>query len=99
MCGPGTVWTNTATFTRGRRRPTRTPATTPAAVAAPNGNGGGGVPAVTNPAADADNDGLPNGWEQKFGLNPLEQPGGGTTPTPTAPTAIRTATARPTCRS
>ena len=35
------------------------------------GNAGNGAPTLTNPAADADGDGLSNGFEEKFGLNGL----------------------------
>jgi len=61
--GPGQLWTNTATVTSG-------------GVVDPNpgnntGNVGGGAPTLTNPDADADGDGLPNGFETRYGLNGL----------------------------
>ena len=60
---PGLVWTNTANVTSN-------------GVIDPNpgnntGNIGNGAPTLTNPAADADGDGLTNGFEQQFGLNGL----------------------------
>lgn len=60
--GPGVTWTNTATVSAGTTDPN------------PGNNTGGagsGQPAITDPTADADGDGLPNGWEQQYGLNPL----------------------------
>lgn len=68
--GPGQVWTNTANVTSN-------------AASDPNpanntGNIGNGAPTLTNPTADADGDGLTNGFEQKFGLNGLNNsPGEG----------------------
>ena len=61
--GPGQVWSNTATVTSN-------------GVTDPNpgnntGNIGNGAPTLTNPAGDADGDGLSNGFEQQFGLNGL----------------------------
>jgi uncharacterized repeat protein (TIGR01451 family) len=61
--GPGQIWTNTATVTSG--------GTVDPNPANNTGNIGGGAPTLTNPAADADGDGLPNGFEQQFGLNGL----------------------------
>jgi uncharacterized repeat protein (TIGR01451 family) len=68
--GPGQVWTNTATVTsNGATDPN--PANN-------TGNIGNGSPTLTNPTADADGDGLTNGFEQKFGLNGLNNsPGEG----------------------
>ena len=60
--GPGQVWTNTATITSGGTDPNPGNNT---------GNAGNGVPTLTNPAADADGDGLSNGFEERFGLNGL----------------------------
>jgi hypothetical protein len=59
---PGTQWTNTATLGALTFDPV------------PGNNTGGAgnaAPTITDPAGDADGDGLPNGWEGKYGLNPL----------------------------
>ncbi len=61
--GPGQVWTNIATVaSNGAIDPNPGNNT---------GNVGNGAPTLTDPAADADGDGLSNGFEQKFGLNGL----------------------------
>ncbi len=68
--GPGQVWTNTATVTSGGATDPNPGNNT--------GNIGNGSPTLTNPSADADGDGLTNGFEQKFGLNGLNNsPGRG----------------------
>ena len=68
--GPGVVWTNTASYTAGGVVDPNSGNNTGGGGGS-NGNGGGGVPVITNPSGDADADGLPNGWEQQYGLNPL----------------------------
>ena len=82
--GPNTIWTNTATVTSGGTvDPNPGNNTGGGSTTDPGNNGGGGVPSVDNPAADGDKDGLPNGWEQDFGLNPLaSNPAGNTTTDP-----------------
>ena len=61
--GPGQVWTNTANVTSNNATDPNPGNNT--------GNIGNGAPTLTNTAADADGDGLSNGFEQKFGLNGL----------------------------
>jgi hypothetical protein len=83
--GPGVVWTNTASYTAGGVVDPNSGNNTGGGGGS-NGNGGGGVPVITNPSGDADADGLPNGWEQQYGLNPLSNSPQGrrVTPMPTA---------------
>ncbi|MBL8143401.1 MAG: DUF11 domain-containing protein [Acidobacteria bacterium] len=59
---PGTTITNTASVnaSSGDAVPANNSATTSIA-----------VPTLSDPTGDADTDGLPNGWEQQYGLNPL----------------------------
>jgi uncharacterized repeat protein (TIGR01451 family) len=68
--GPGQVWTNTATVAHNGSTDPNPGNNT--------GNVGNGAPTLTNAAGDADGDGLSNGFEQKFGLNGLNNsPGEG----------------------
>ena len=64
LIGPGASFTNTATLT----------STTPDFNTANNtANAVSHTPVVNNdPTGDADGDGLNNGWEQQFGLDPLD---------------------------
>jgi uncharacterized repeat protein (TIGR01451 family) len=64
--GPGASIVNTASVTAQTADPT--PGNNSATVTSL-------VATLTDPSGDADNDGLPNGWEQRFGLNPLSNVG------------------------
>ena len=64
---PGATWTNTASVT----------STTTDPVSGNNAGGvGAGAPVLAYPTADADGDGLPNGFEQQYGLNGLNDSAG-----------------------
>lgn len=60
--GPGAAWTNTASVNGATHDPN---------IANNEAGAGSSVPMLTDTAGDADGDGLPNGWEQQYGLNPL----------------------------
>ena len=63
LIGPGAVFTNTATLA----------STTPDFNLANNtANAVTHTPTLNDPTGDADGDGLDNGWEQQFGLDPFD---------------------------